>query len=540
MSQNQLLDVDTEKLLHVGNLLSNEKNPAKLLEIILKFASEISYADGGSIYTIEDKKLLHFEIMENNTLQVHAGGTSGKNVPIADIPLFNPDGTPILNRVVNACYHNNQTYNIENAYDQTLFDLSGMKETDKKLGYKSISFLTVPMRNHESEIIGVLQLINARSPDLQEIIPFSEKVQYIVESLAAQAAIALTNCLLIDRLEHLFESFVTLINQAIDNKSAYTGAHYNRIPDLTTMLADAVSNSNTAQFKAFSMTDKDRYELKIAALLHVFGKVTTPVQVVDKVTKLHTIFDRIDLIDTRFEVVKRDLEIQFLKSLLSADDYQSALKQIDQDYQFIQHINSGEEVMSEDDLLRLHKIDKLYAWRNSVGEQDHFFTLDEIYNLRVRSGKINQEESQLINRHSEAFIDMLNTIRWPSHLKNVPVYAVGHHEEIDGTRYPIPSKRNQMTIQARCMMIADIFEALTAKDRPYKKGKKLSESLHILGKMKLNNHIDPDLFNLFIWDKVYEKYAFMYLNPAQMDDFDITQIPGYEKPPQSVHSPAII
>jgi HD-GYP domain-containing protein (c-di-GMP phosphodiesterase class II) len=539
MSQNQFLDIDTEKLLHVGNLLSNEKKTAKLLEIILKFASELSYADGGSIYTIEDQQVLHFEIMQNNTLQVHAGGNSGKKVPIDDIPLFNPDGTPILNRVVNACYHNNQTYNIENAYEQTLFDLSGMKDTDKKLGYKSISFLTVPMRNHESEIIGVLQLINARSPDLQEIIPFSEKVQYIVESLAAQAAIALTNRLLIDRRDHLFESFVTLINQAIDNKSAYTGAHYNRIPDLTTMLADAVCNSNIAQFKEFSMSDKDRYELKIASLLHVFGKVTTPVHAVHKVTKLHTIFDRIDLIDTRFEVVKRDLEIQCLQSLLSADDYQVALKQIDQDYQFIQKINSGEEMMSEDDLLRLHKIDKLYAWRNSVGEQDHFFTVDEIYNLRVRSGKINHEESQVINRHSEAFIDMLSAINWPSHLKNVPSYAVGHYEETDGTGYPLPSKRNEMTIQARCMVIADIFEALTAKDRPYKKGKKLSESLHILGKMKLNNHIDPDLFNLFIWDKVYEKYAFMYLNPAQMDDFDITQIPGYEKPIKSVYSATV-
>ena len=213
-----------------------------------------------------------------------------------------------------------ETVNIADAYAAEGFDFTGTKSFDKKTGYRSKSFLTVPMKNHEDEIIGVLQLINAKDRVTGEIVPFFEADQHLAESLASQAAVALTNRQLINQLESLFESFISLINAAIDDKSPYTGGHCQRVPTLTMMLAEAVNDTDEGPLADFVMTDKDRYELKIAGLLHDCGKVTTPVHVVDKATKLQTIFDRIGLIDTRFEILKRDAEIAMLKAKLAGAD----------------------------------------------------------------------------------------------------------------------------------------------------------------------------------------------------------------------------
>jgi HD-GYP domain-containing protein (c-di-GMP phosphodiesterase class II) len=527
------LDIDINQLLEVGLLLSSEKDTAKLLEMILEFAKGITRADGGTLYTVTDQKTLKFEIMQNDSLKLKAGGTSGKPIEIPEIPLFNPDGSPVLQRVVTYAYHQNQTINIANSYEDTQFDLTGMKQTDAKLGYKSVSFLTVPMRNHESEIIGVLQLINARSPDLGEILPFSPHLQYVVESLASQAAVALTNRHLINRLEELFESLINMINHAIDDKSPYTGGHCNRVPELTVLMADAVNRCDYGPLKDFHMTEKDRYELKIAGLLHDCGKITTPVHVVDKGTKLETIFDRIHLIDTRFEVLRRDVEIQMLKQEMTQDEYTAALEKLDSDRAFIRHINIGGEFMKDDAVERLKSIGSGYQWVNANQEKVNFLSENELANLGIRAGTLTYDERQIINHHIDVTIDMLNSLTWPKHLKNVPEYAGGHHEKMDGKGYPKGLTRDQMSVQARCMGIADIFEALTARDRPYKKGKTLSESLMILGKMKLDHHVDPDLFNIFLWEKVYETYAHQFLDPSQIDHVDVEKIPGYEAPPVS-------
>jgi len=290
------------------------------------------------------------------------------------------------------------------------------------------------------------------------------------------------------------------------------------------------------------MTERDRYELKIAGLLHDCGKVTTPVHVVDKATKLQTIFDRVALIDTRFEVVKRDAEIALLKGRLEklapgrrdvVGDAQlgAGLREIESDRDFLRHANIGSEAMKDEDIARVKAIAKRYRWRNGEGEHADFLSEEEVRNLTIRSGTLTAEERQIINHHIEVTIQMLESLPWPRHLKNVPEYAGGHHERMDGKGYPRGLKREQMSVQARCMGIADIFEALTAKDRPYKKGKTLTESLAILGKFKLNGHIDPDLFDIFMWEKVYEKYAREFLDPDQIDEVDFAQIPGYVPPP---------
>ena len=531
-----------EELNHIGIALSQERDINRLLERILVAAKDITHADGGTLYRMTEEKSLKFEIIRNDTLGIAMGGTTGVEIPFYPIYLFDKDGKAVNSMVAAYAVHHDRSVNIADAYTEEGFDFTGTKNFDKKTGYRSRSFLTMPMKNHEGQIIGVLQLINAKDPRSGEVVAFSDTDQHLAESLASQAAIALTNRLLINHLENLFESFISLMNSAIDDKSPYTGGHCQRVPMLTMMLAEAVDNCKVGPLRDFAMTERDRYELKIAGLLHDCGKVTTPVHVVDKATKLQTIFDRVALIDTRFEVVKRDAEIALLKSRMEklgprhtdvVGDAQlvAGIREIESDRDFLRRVNVGSEAMKDEDVARVQAIARRYRWRNGDAERSDFLSEDEIRNLTIRSGTLTSEERQIINHHIEVTIQMLESLPWPRHLKNVPEYAGGHHERMDGKGYPRGLKREQMSVQARCMGIADIFEALTAKDRPYKKGKTLTESLTILGKFKLNGHIDPDLFDIFMWDKVYEKYARQFLDPDQIDEVDVSKIPGYVPPP---------
>jgi HD-GYP domain-containing protein (c-di-GMP phosphodiesterase class II) len=520
-----------EQLNRIGAALSKERDINALLEAILVAAKVITNADGGTLYRMTEERTLKFEIVRNDTLKLAMGGTSGVEIPFYPVNLYDREGGPIKSMVAAYAVHQQESVNIADAYHQEGFDFSGTKNFDKKTGYRSRSFLTVPMKNHENEVIGVLQLINAKDRDTGEVKEFSEADQGLAESLASQAAIALTNRLLINHLENLFESFISLINAAIDDKSPYTGGHCERVPTLTMLLAEAVNRCKVGPLRDFEMSDRDRYELKIAGLLHDCGKVTTPVHVVDKATKLHTIFDRIELVDTRFEVVKRDAEIEFARAGRARAELDARLAEIDADREFLRRANVGGEAMRDDDIERVRAIATRYRWRAPNGELKDFLSPEELGNLTIRAGTLTAEERQIINHHIEVTIQMLEALPWPKHLKNVPEYAGGHHERMDGKGYPRGLTRDQMSIQARCMGIADIFEALTARDRPYKKGKTLTESLTILGKFKLNGHIDPDLFDVFMWEKVYDRYAEQFLDAEQLDAVDPSRIPGYSPPP---------
>jgi HD-GYP domain-containing protein (c-di-GMP phosphodiesterase class II) len=513
-----------EQLNAIGASLSAERDINRLLEAILTAAKSITRADGGTLYRLTEERTLRFEIVRTSSLRYYLGGTTGNPVPFYPIQLYK-EGKPNHGMVAAYAALTGKTVNISDAYTAEGFDFSGTRAFDQKTGYRSTSFLTVPMRNHEHEIIGVLQLINAQDPASGKILPFSASDQRLAESLASQAAVAITNRMLINQLESLFESFINLINTAIDEKSPYTGGHCQRVPTLTMLLAEAVNETKEGPFAGFQMSDKDRYELKIAGLLHDCGKVTTPVHVVDKSTKLETIFDRIQLVDTRFEVLKRDLEIQHLKALVSEKQLRDRLRELDDDRRFLHACNIGGERMRDEDMERVRRI-AAYRWRDAAGHEVSFLTEDELTNLTIRAGTLTEDERKVINHHIVATIKMLEALPWPKHLTNVPEYAGGHHERMDGKGYPKGLKREQMSVQARCMGIADIFEALTAKDRPYKKGKTLSESLEILGRMKLNHHIDPDLFDIFVRRKVYRRYAEMFLDQEQIDEVDESKIPG--------------
>jgi HD-GYP domain-containing protein (c-di-GMP phosphodiesterase class II) len=514
-----------EQLNLIGASLSAERDINRLLELILAAAKSITGADGGTLYRVAEDKTLRFEIVRTSSLKYYLGGTSGNPVPFYPIQLYK-DGNPNHSMVAAHAALTGKTVNIADAYTADGFDFSGTRAFDSKTGYRSKSFLTVPMRNHQHETIGVLQLINAQDLASGAIVPFSDSDQRLAESLASQAAIALTNRMLINQLEQLFESFINLINSAIDEKSPYTGGHCQRVPVLTMMLAEAVNDTRAGPLAGFHMTEKDRYELKIAGLLHDCGKVTTPVHVVDKATKLETIYDRIHLIDTRFEILKRDLEVQCLKDQVNEKQLRDRLRELEDDRRFLHACNIGSERMSDDDVARVRRI-AAYRWRDVTGHEANFLSEDEVKNLTIRAGTLTEDERKIINHHIVATIKMLEALPWPKHLTRVPEYAGGHHERMDGKGYPRGLTREQMSVQARCMGIADIFEALTARDRPYKKGKTLSESLQILGRMKLNNHIDPDLFDIFVRHKVYQRYAEMFLDKEQIDEVDESKIPGY-------------
>jgi HD-GYP domain-containing protein (c-di-GMP phosphodiesterase class II) len=422
-------------------------------------------------------------------------------------------------------------------YKADVFNFSGMVKFDQLRNYHTQSILTVPMSDHEGELVGVLQLINAKDADSGGIHAFSQTDQRFIEALAAQAAVALTHQRLIAQLEELLEALVNLINIGIDEKSPYTGRHCQFVPELTMMLAEAVHNTETGPLAAFRMNDGDRKELWLAGLLHDCGKITTPVHVVDKATKLETIFDRIAVIDTRFEVLLRDAEIAALKRKLAAGGDAAAIAAIDtelaqlqatlrEERDFIRYANIGGEGMKAEDQERVRQIGQR-RWTGPDGAEQDFFDADELMNLTIKFGTLTEAERKIINNHISMSIRMLESLPWPKHLKNVPEYAGGHHERMDGKGYPRGLTKEQMSIQARLMAIADIFEALTAKDRPYKKGKMLSESLRILGHFSLNGHIDPDLFDIFIRSKIYMQFALKNMDEKQIDEIDEAKIPGY-------------
>ena len=514
-----------ERLTDIGIALSTEKDTTQLLEKILLGAKSITNSDGGTIYRV-DGNTIKIEIIRSDSLGIYLGG-GGNAINIPNIPLYGEDGEPNLKNVVCYSYHCNKTINVADAYDAVHFDFTGTKAFDKINNYRSKSFLSIPLNNHQGEIIGILQLINAINPETKEIIEFDSISQRFAEALASQAATVLTKQQLIINLENMFDSLVKLIATAIDEKSPYTGGHCRRVPELTLMLAEAASDTHAGYLQDFKLNEADRYELTIASWLHDCGKIITPEYVIDKATKLEAIFDRIHLMEVRFEVLKRDQEIALLKQQVAdlqnnrvpspelQRSFQTTIAQLDDDLAFIRRCNTGGEAMSNEDLSRLQSLQKLTWSLNNINTP--LLSDEEVYNLSIFRGTLTSEERKVINNHINVTISMLEAIKFPKHLHNVIEYAGGHHERVDGKGYPKGLNREQMSIPARVMAIADVFEALTAKDRPYKSGKKLSEALFILKKMKEEQHIDPDLYDAFIEHKIYKKYAEKFLDAEQID-----------------------
>ena len=574
-------DQSFARLIQIGIALSAERNHARLMERILIEAKDMCNADGGTLYLRTDDDRLKFEIMRTDSLDIALGGTTGKELTFPSIAMYNDKtGDPNHRNVATYAALTGESVNIADAYETEDFDFSGTKKFDQGTGYRSKSFLTVPMKNHEGDVIGVLQLLNAQDPETGEVIPFPSDIQPLIEALTSQAAVALDNQLLLQAQKELLDSFIELIASAIDAKSPYTGGHCQRVPELTNMLAKTACSSTDEPFKDFDLTEDQWYELHIAGWLHDCGKVTTPEYVVDKATKLETIYNRIHEIRTRFEVIKRDAVIDHLKAGGEDEkkldqELKDRLAQIDDDFEFIAKCNIGGEFMGPELIERVKQIASI-RWQRTIDDRlgisqnemkrkgkpsksklpvsepllgdraDHLIPYDEgeknrydesfgfrldfpehkynqgeVYNLSIARGTLTAEERFKINDHIMQTISMLEQLPFPKHLARVPEYAGAHHEKMDGTGYPRRIKKNDMSIPARIMAIADIFEALTAADRPYKPPKTLNESLRIMSSMKKDHHIDGDLFELFLRSGIYMEYAKKFLKPDQIDEVDI-------------------
>jgi HD-GYP domain-containing protein (c-di-GMP phosphodiesterase class II) len=452
------------------------------------------------------------------------------------------------------------------------------------LAKKTLRLMLLPLANRQGEVSGVLCLVFV--PEHLHRNGLEDRAAF-ARSLSGFAAVTIENQYLIRMQKALLDSFIKLLAGAIDAKSPYTGGHCQRVPVLTSMLVAAACRSRDQRFAGFSLDDKEWEAVNIASWLHDCGKVTTPEYVVDKSTKLETLSDRIHEVRMRFEVLKRDVWIDYYRAQSEgakendlAQRRDAQLTELDSDFAFVAECNIGGEFIAEDKLQRLrdiatrtwqrtlddrlgisweeaqrkarskpqqlpvdeplladkaeHLIDRKAAEQHPHRELGDFNLIPprnklnrgELYNLSVRKGTLTEEERFIINDHIVQTILMLEQLPFPRHLRHVPALAGGHHEKMDGTGYPLGLTREEMPLVARVMAIADIFEALTASDRPYKTPKTLSESLQIMSRMSKEQHIDADLFELFITSGVYLEYAIKYLQAEQIDPVDVRLVIG--------------
>ncbi len=510
---------------HTGLALSSERNRDQLLETILVEAQGVCHADGGTLYLRNDRDELYFAILRNDSLGLRLGGTTGRGVDLPPIPTLDAStGQPNRHNVASFAVNSKQSVNIVDAYDAAGFDFSGTREFDRRHNYRSRSFLTIPLQNSEGFVLGVLQLINARRPGTNMVVAFRHEDQLIVEAFASQAGIAIDNRNLLDGQRELLESFIVMIAGAIDAKSPYTGQHCERVPVLTEMLTRSLCESTKGPFAGFSLSEDEWYELHIAAWLHDCGKVVTPTHLMDKATKLERVHDRVHGIRTRFEVLQRDARISFLEAAADRPAADRALleaahlafvAELREELALVERSNIGGEFLSQEEQARIRAIGARTYVEN--GQRLPLLSPDEIENLCISRGTLTHDERIVINGHMVQTVRMLEALPFPRHLRRVPEYAGGHHERMDGKGYPRGLFAGDMSVPARVIAIADVFEALTATDRPYKRGKKLSETMKIMGNMKRDNHLDPDLFDHFVTSGVYRRYAERYLSPDLID-----------------------
>ncbi|MBM4053791.1 MAG: GAF domain-containing protein [Planctomycetes bacterium] len=499
------------KLVDIGRALSGERNLDKLLEMIVDEAREFTNADAGTLY-IKEGEYLKFKILQNVSMKIRMGGVSGNEItfPPVELKESNVSAYTAINDVI---------VNIPDVYDSQLFDFTGPKKFDSATKYRTKSMLVVPMKNHEDDVIGVLQLINAQDKRTGDVIPFSADYENLIHSLASQAAVAFTNAKLIRDMEELFSSFVKVMATAIDEKSPVTGGHIQRVADLTLMMAKTINEQKEGPFANVYFGENQMHELRMAAWMHDIGKVTTPVNIVEKGNKLETIFDRIYYVELRFNYLIQQTEKSYLQKrleLMERNAEKGEIEKLEEETrrrvcelkemkEFVLQCNKPGEFLEDNKLERLRMISKL-TYRDADGNEQNYLTENELKNLSIRRGSITEEERKVMQNHAVVTMKMLEQIPFTKKLKNVPFFAGAHHEYINGKGYPLGLKGNEIPFEGRLMAVTDITEALTAADRPYKKAMPLEKVYQILISMVNNGELDKDIVELMIKEKVYEHY----------------------------------
>ncbi|MHB8908265.1 MAG: HD domain-containing phosphohydrolase [Syntrophales bacterium] len=520
LSENQMRLI--KRLTRIGTALSAERDLDRLFEMIVEEARNFTNADGGTLYIMsDDEKELHFTIVQTETLHVRMGGRGG-TITWKPVRLHNADGSLNHGNVSAYAALTGKIVNIPDVYDSEGFDFKGTRYFDSQTGYRSKSMLVVPMKNHHNDIIGVLQLLNARDDSGKNVVSFSHECQEMTESLASQAAVALSNKRLVHELENLMESFIRAIAAAIDEKSPYTGGHVRRVADLTMDIARKINDVTEGPYATVHFTDDEMKELQIAAWLHDVGKITTPEYVVDKATKLERIYDGIELLRLRFAL--SDLQEKGRRRPdPSNQESESGRKDgyrriLAEEFRFLSEANRGDQRMSDDMVARV----KAIATRTCEvdGKQENILTKQEVECLNVRQGTLTDQEREIIKNHVTVTHKILSQLPFPKKLKHVPEYAASHHEALNGTGYPKGIDARQLPLQSRILALADVFEALTASDRPYKRANTLAEAMHILMLLAQDGHIDSDLFCFCREEGIYRDYALRELVLPQIDGQD--------------------
>jgi HD-GYP domain-containing protein (c-di-GMP phosphodiesterase class II) len=507
------------ELINIGVALSAEKNLDRLLETIIDHARRITNADGATLYIRnETQKVLEFAIVCNQTLDIRMGGT-GRVISWPPIPLENDDGTENHRNVSAHCALKGEVVNIADVYQAEGFDFEGTREFDQKTGYRSRSMLVVPMLNHDDEVIGVLQLLNAKDQLTGEVVDFPAYLISLVTSLGSLAAIGLTKMKLIRDLENLFNCFIRAIADAIDEKSPCTAGHVLRVAELTEKMALEVNRTDTGPLAAFRFSEDELVELRMAAWMHDVGKITTPEHIIEKSTKLETIFDRIELIRCRVELLKKEAEIADLKARLGEKPYSPppAILELDGQLAFLEEVNDGGENLPAEAIERINRLAEMTV--HIQGRKVPLLDGDEVRNLSISKGTLTSEERDIIKNHVHLTARILGSLPFPKKMSRVPLFAGMHHEKIDGSGYPARLAGDEIPLQARMLAVADIFEALTAADRPYKKGKRLSEAMRILETMADNKQLDGSLCDLLVESGMVAEYAAAILPERQKEDF---------------------
>ncbi|MGB0681551.1 MAG: HD domain-containing phosphohydrolase [Magnetovibrionaceae bacterium] len=574
-----------DKLIDLGITLSAEQDQEDLLSMVVDAAMEITGADGCTLYLVEGDNLIFSVSRNITLgIRIGGSEATQTAKAFQPLALYDDEGTPLMRSLAARVYHTGEVVNVENVMLETRFALDDVADFNAQTGYQTRSILSVPMAIRGERTMGILQMVNALDWETGEAVSFDAGQIRFLEALASQAAVAIENAELIAAQKELMEAIIELMASAIDSKSPYTGGHCARVPEAARMLAEEACTQEDGAFGTFEMSEEDWECFRIASWLHDCGKVTTPEYVVDKATKLETINNRLHEIRTRFEVLRRDAEIAYWKGIVFGADKERlererdrTFQDLDEEYRFVAKANIGGEFMDDADITRLREIgartwyryfddtlglsvDELKQkqknpWQplpaaenllddkpehvierapglaeRPFGENPLGFRMEvpkslynhgELHNLTIRRGTLTEEERFKINDHIIQTIVMLSALPWPKYLENVPEMAGGHHEKMDGTGYPKGLRASDMSLQARIMAIADIFEALTAADRPYKKAKPLSEAIQIMTAMCRDQHIDPDLFRLFLTSGCYRRYAERFLLPEQLDEVDI-------------------
>ncbi|MDD5717180.1 MAG: MBL fold metallo-hydrolase [Sulfuricurvum sp.] len=512
------------KIIAIGTALSAEKNIDTLLEMIIIQTKQLTNADGGTLYLYNPlTRQLEFKVIQNDTLNIQMGGTSGK-IEWNPLELFDTDNKPNRHMVAALCALDETIVNIPDVYTSTQYDFSGTMHFDNQTGYRSESMLVLPLKDHEENLIGVMQLINKKDP-FGHTVAFDYHDEELALSLGSQAAVTLTKQRLINDLELLLESFLNTINVAIEEKSPYTAGHIDRMVRLSLMLAKAISDDQGV-FREIHYNDDQIKEIKFSALMHDIGKITTPEHIIDKSTKLETIFDRIEILKLKYEILKRDAHIAFLNASAQCngstelrtleENYHQEVAKLNDESLFLVQSNQGSEFFSDENVNRVLDIAQRTVRLN--GEVQPLMSEDEIRNLTVQKGTLTDTQRQIINNHAAVSLRMLQALPFPHKLGRVAEIACGHHEKINGQGYPLGLKGDELSLEARILAIADIFEALSASDRPYKKAKKLSEVMRILYKMAENEEIDRRILRFFYESGLYLQYAHDVLDPENIDD----------------------